>query len=74
MHYLSVNLRILIKKMVLCDCTKCRTSNAEINAMLFFFFVFWFLFFFCLFIVLRPAQEIFTYMGTSPLPVKGCKI
>jgi hypothetical protein len=22
----------------------------------------------------RPAQEFFTYMGTSPLPVKGCKI
>jgi hypothetical protein len=27
-----------------------------------------------LFIVLRPAQEYFTYMETSPLPVKGCKI
>jgi hypothetical protein len=25
-------------------------------------------------IVLRPAQEYFTYMETSPLPVKGCKI
>jgi hypothetical protein len=24
--------------------------------------------------VLRPAQEYFTYMGTSPLSVKGCKI
>jgi hypothetical protein len=24
--------------------------------------------------VLRPAQEFFTYMETSPLPVKGCKI
>jgi hypothetical protein len=24
--------------------------------------------------VLRPAQEYFTYMETSPLPVKGCKI
>jgi hypothetical protein len=24
--------------------------------------------------VLRPAQELFTYMETSPLPVKGCKI
>ena len=23
--------------------------------------------------VLRPAQEYFTYMETSPLPVKGCK-
>jgi hypothetical protein len=23
---------------------------------------------------LRPAQEYFTYMETSPLPVKGCKI
>jgi hypothetical protein len=27
-----------------------------------------------LFIVLRPAQEIFTYMGMSPLSVMGCKI
>jgi hypothetical protein len=27
-----------------------------------------------LFIVLRPAQEYFTYKETSPLPVKGCKI
>jgi hypothetical protein len=27
-----------------------------------------------LFIVLRPAQEYFTHMETSPLPVKGCKI
>jgi hypothetical protein len=27
-----------------------------------------------LFIVLRPAQELFTHMETSPLPVKGCKI
>jgi hypothetical protein len=27
-----------------------------------------------LFTVLRPAQEFFTYMETSPLPVKGCKI
>jgi hypothetical protein len=26
-----------------------------------------------LFTVLRPAQEFFTYMETSPLPVKGCK-
>jgi hypothetical protein len=26
-----------------------------------------------LFTVLRPAQEYFTYMKTSPLPVKGCK-
>jgi hypothetical protein len=26
------------------------------------------------FTVLRPAQEYFTYMETSPLPVKGCKI
>jgi hypothetical protein len=26
-----------------------------------------------LFIVLRPAQEYFTYMETSPLPVKDCK-
>jgi hypothetical protein len=24
--------------------------------------------------VIRPAQEFFTYMETSPLPVKGCKI
>jgi hypothetical protein len=30
--------------------------------------------FVCLFSVLRPAQEFFTYMETSPLPVKGCKI
>jgi hypothetical protein len=27
----------------------------------------------CLPIVLRPAQEFFTYTETSPLPVKGCK-
>jgi hypothetical protein len=27
-----------------------------------------------LFTVLRPAQEFFTYMETSPVPVKGCKI
>jgi hypothetical protein len=27
-----------------------------------------------LFTVLRPAQEFFTYMETSPMPVKGCKI
>jgi hypothetical protein len=27
-----------------------------------------------IFTVLRPAQEFFTYMETSPLPVKGCKI
>jgi hypothetical protein len=27
-----------------------------------------------LFTVLRPAQEYFTYMETSPMPVKGCKI
>jgi hypothetical protein len=27
-----------------------------------------------LFIVLRPAQEYFTYMEKSPLPVKGYKI
>jgi hypothetical protein len=27
-----------------------------------------------LFTVLCPAQEFFTYMDTSPLPVKGCKI
>jgi hypothetical protein len=27
-----------------------------------------------LFIVLRPAQEYFTSMETSPLPVKDCKI
>jgi hypothetical protein len=26
-----------------------------------------------LYIVLRPAQEYFTFMETSPLPVKGCK-
>ena len=26
------------------------------------------------FTVLRQAQEFFTYMKTSPLPVKGCKI
>jgi hypothetical protein len=28
----------------------------------------------CLFPVLRLAQEFFTYMETSLLPVKGCKI
>ena len=27
-----------------------------------------------LFIVIRPAQEYFTYMETSPLAMKGCKI
>jgi hypothetical protein len=27
-----------------------------------------------LFTVLRPAHEFFTYMETSPLQVKGCKI
>jgi hypothetical protein len=27
-----------------------------------------------LYTVLRPAQEFFTYIETSPLPVKGCKI
>jgi hypothetical protein len=27
-----------------------------------------------LFTVLRSAQEYFTYMETSPMPVKGCKI
>jgi hypothetical protein len=27
-----------------------------------------------LIVVLRPAQEYFTYMETSPLPVKGYKI
>jgi hypothetical protein len=27
-----------------------------------------------LFTVLRPAQEYSTYMETSPMPVKGCKI
>jgi hypothetical protein len=27
-----------------------------------------------LFTVLRPAQEFFTYMETSPMLVKGCKI
>jgi hypothetical protein len=27
-----------------------------------------------LFTVLRPAQEFFIYMETSPLPVRGCKI
>jgi hypothetical protein len=27
-----------------------------------------------LIIVLRPAHEFLTYMETSPLPVKGCKI
>jgi hypothetical protein len=27
-----------------------------------------------LFTVLRPIQEFFTRMETSPLPVKGCKI
>jgi type IV secretory pathway TrbD component len=26
------------------------------------------------FTVLRPSQEYFSYMETSPLPVKGCKI
>jgi hypothetical protein len=26
------------------------------------------------FTVLRPAQEYFTYMETSSMPVKGCKI
>ena len=26
---------------------------------------------FCLFGVFRPTQEFFTYMDTSPLPVKG---
>jgi hypothetical protein len=26
------------------------------------------------YIVLHPAQEYFTYMETSPLPVKSCKI
>jgi hypothetical protein len=26
------------------------------------------------FTVLRPAQEFFTYMETSPLPVKGCEL
>jgi hypothetical protein len=26
-----------------------------------------------LFIVLRPAEEFFTDMETSPLPLKGCK-
>jgi hypothetical protein len=25
-------------------------------------------------LILRPAQEYITYMETSPLPVKGCKI
>jgi hypothetical protein len=30
--------------------------------------------FVCLFIVLRYVQELFTYMETSSLPVKGCKI
>jgi hypothetical protein len=28
----------------------------------------------CLLAVLRPAQGYFTYMETSTLPVKGCKI
>jgi hypothetical protein len=27
-----------------------------------------------LFTLLHPAQEYFTHMETSPLPVKGCKI
>jgi hypothetical protein len=27
-----------------------------------------------LFTVLNPTQEFFTYMETSPLPMKGCKI
>jgi hypothetical protein len=27
-----------------------------------------------LFTILRPAQKFFTFMETSPLPVKGCKI
>jgi hypothetical protein len=27
-----------------------------------------------LFTVLRPAEEFFTHIETSPLPVKGCKI
>jgi hypothetical protein len=26
------------------------------------------------FTVLRPAQQLFNYVETSPLPVKGCKI
>jgi hypothetical protein len=30
--------------------------------------------FVCLFPVLRPAQESFTYMETSPKKIKGCKI
>jgi hypothetical protein len=30
--------------------------------------------FVCIFTVLRPAQECFTYIDTWPLPVKGCKI
>jgi hypothetical protein len=29
---------------------------------------------FCLFTVLGPAQGFFTYMETSPLPMKSCKI
>jgi hypothetical protein len=29
--------------------------------------------FVCLFTVIRLAEEFFTYMETSPLPVKGCK-
>jgi hypothetical protein len=29
--------------------------------------------FVCLFNVLRPAQEFFTYMETAPLPKKACK-
>jgi hypothetical protein len=33
-----------------------------------------FILFVCLFTVLSPAQEFFTYMETSPLPVKGGKI
>jgi hypothetical protein len=40
--------------------------------LIFIFFFFWLINW--LFTVLRPAQEFFTYMETSPLPVKGCKI
>jgi hypothetical protein len=40
--------------------TSCRSSDCRL--------IVW------LFIVLRPAQEYFTYIETSPLPVKGCKI
>ena len=29
--------------------------------------------FVCMFVVLRPTLEFFTYMETSPLPVKGFK-